>query len=560
MRKYLRILANGREFLPQAGLAFPALLIYNLLNALTLSLAIPFLEILFAQRTVTEQPPELVWYSPASLKANGYYALDQAIQHHGQFEVLVGFCSVLGVSIFLKNAFRYLSAWLLAPMELGIIRNLRNRLFRHLSRLSVGYFVRKPKGTIMNILVNDVQIVRESVLSTLRSVINDPLTMIVFFFNLLFISWQLTLFALLILPITGLVIDRIAKSLKRRATKGQATIDKLIAILEEYLSGVRVVKAYGGEAYERGKFEQLNQRYMDTMTGFQRRTALASPLTEVISIFFIVPIILYGGSLILLNDAAALKPAEFIGFVVIFSQFLTPVKSLSKAVSKIQKAFASYDRIEDFLAAPIEATEQPGRHKIAQLQHGIRFEGVSFRYEQTDVLRDISFTLRKGETVALVGPSGGGKSTIADLLCRFYDPREGTIWVDQYPLAQLDGPSWRQLIGIVTQEGVLFNDTAGRNIAYAQTDAQAPAIEQAAQAAYAHEFIQEMEAGYATLLGERGGRLSGGQRQRIAIARALLKNPEVLVLDEATSALDSVSESKIQAALAELRHNRTVLM
>lgn len=558
MKAYFRILGYGREFLGKVVVAFLSLGLYNILNAVSLTLIIPFLEILFAEPD-PEATTQTVNWAEGGVKENIYTYLEQQMAAIGKYDVLLWFCVVVGVAILLKNLFRYLSAFLLAEMEQGIIRNIRNALFDHLCRLSLGFYTRKRKGHIVNTVVNDVQIVQQGVVGTLMNLFSDPLTIIVFFVMMTFISWKLTLFTLIVLPLTGLFISRIAKTLKKKAHAAQTKFDELLAVFDEFLSGIRIVKAFGAEENERQKHQRLNQQYMDIMVSFKRRNVLASPLTEVLSTLVVLAIILYGSNLVM-TGSGELKASEFIGFVVLFSQFLAPIKTFSSAITRVQKAIASFSRIENLLGEEVLATETSGTQELETIEEGFRLEEVSFAYGEESVLHNISLDIPVGQTVALVGPSGAGKSTLVDLICRFYDPTTGRILADGKDLRTLEGRKYRRLMGIVTQEAILFNDTIENNIRFGREGLSREAVEEAARVANAHQFIRELPEGYDTLAGERGGRLSGGQRQRIAIARAVATNPPVLVLDEATSALDSESEALVQAALQRLMKGRTAIV
>lgn len=560
MQVYLRILGYGKEMWRKGLLAFLFLLLYNIFNAVSLAMVIPFLDILFTG--APEKPvsrPQLDFSGITELKSSAFQWLEYSISYYGKSEVLFWFCLFLVIAIFLKSIFRYLSSFLIVPLEQGIIYKIRENVFRHLTRLSLAFYTKKRKGALISIVVSDVQVVQESVVGNIQSVIRDPLTMLVFLVTMLIISWKLTLFTLIVLPLTGWLITALSKSLKRRANKGQERLDSLISIVDEFVTGIRIVKAFNAEAFEVAKYQTQNREYYHTQVAISRRSDLASPATEVLSIFVVAVIILYGGNLIL-NNTSELKPSEFLGFIALFSQFLAPIKTFSHAVSRIQKGVASFDRIEKLLNENITVAEIEGGKVLNGFQDKIEFNSVWFRYQDRDILKNIQLTIKKGETIALVGPSGAGKSTLADLVPRFYDPHQGNICIDGVSLKEANLASVRNLMGIVSQEGILFNDSIYKNIAYGDTRVSMEEVIEAAKIANADEFIRAFPEGYYTTLGERGTRLSGGQRQRIAIARAVLKNPAILILDEATSALDTESEKLVQEALDKLMKNRTSIV
>jgi len=556
---YLRLLAYGRGFERRVLLAILFLALYNVFSAGSLTLTIPFLEILLAN----DQPPPAAPTHALDLSAwkqQAYYGLSQVMQRIGKVETLVWFCGVVLVAISLKNLFRYLSSYTISPVELGLIRNLRNRFFESLTRQPLSYYTHTRRGQIMNTAVTDVQNVQEAVVGTLSPVISDPLSMIFFFVTMLLISWQLTLFTLVLLPFTGLFISRVAQALKRRNERSQGVLDRLLSVLDEFVGGVRIVKGFAAEPYVRQKYAEVNAQYTSQMIGIRRKVELASPVTEVLSMIVAVAIILYGG-LLILAETPTLKPSEFITFLIVFTQFLTPIKSFTQALGRITRARVSFERIEQVLHTPAAATEQPVGLAVTDIAQELRFDRVSFHYEPTrPVLREVSLTLARGETLALVGASGAGKSTLADLACRFYDPTDGAVLLDGVDLRQINPTALRGLFGIVAQEGILFNDSIGANIAYGASGYAESDLIRAAEIANAHSFISQLPQGYDTLIGERGLALSGGQRQRIAIARAVLRNPPILILDEATSALDSESERLVQQALDRLMQNRTCIV
>ncbi len=560
MRIYLRILAYGQESWGKGLLALGFLLLFNIFNAVSLAMVIPFLDILFSPLPENVVKPE--GFSSAHLseiKATAFNYLNYYLSYYGKAEVLIWFCVVLVISIFFKSLFRYLSSYLIAPLEQGIVMRMREQVFAHLTRLSMQFYTRKRKGELISVVVSDVQVVQESVVGNIQTVLRDPLTMVVFLGVMLTLSWKLTLFTLLVLPLTGLVITSVSKSLKRKANKGQERLDALISVLDEFIGGMRIVKAFNAEDFERAKYQKQNLAYFQTQVSISRRSDFASPATEVISIGVVAIIILYGGNLILSGNSE-LKPSEFIGFIAIFSQFLAPIKTFSHAIARVNKGVASFQRIWKLLQEPITVPEKLGAIPLDKFEKNIVFDKVCFKYEDKEILKNINLTLNKGEMIALVGPSGAGKSTLADLLPRFYDPYSGAIFIDGKNLRDLQLSSVRNKMGIVSQEGILFNDSVYKNIAYGDRQQSIESVIEAAKIANADEFIKALPQGYYTTLGERGTRLSGGQRQRIAIARAILKNPDILILDEATSALDTESEKYVQEALEKLMENRTSLV
>ncbi|HEX2899644.1 MAG TPA: ABC transporter ATP-binding protein, partial [Bacteroidia bacterium] len=490
----------------------------------------------------------------------GYIFIADLVVAHGKIEVLYYLCATLGASIFMKSLFRYMSSYFIAPFEQSVIHLMRTRLFHHLSTLSMSFFTGKRKGNIINVLVTDVQIVQESVIGTVQNMVSDPIQMILILGSLFVISWKLTLFTLIVLPLTGIFINFISKSLKRKARAGQERLGTLIAIIDEFVSGIRIVKAFRTEDFEKGRYEEMNGQYRDLMVSVKRRSDMASPLTEVLSVGVVITIILFGGSLII-SGKGELMPSAFIGFVALFGSFIQPIKTFSSALSRIQRGVASFQRVEEFLLIPEDVKERPNAVAMPEFKERICFEDVSFAYESEEwVLRDVNLCIAKGQKIALVGPSGGGKSTLADLLPRYYDPVKGRITIDGQDIRDLRVPDLRGAIGVVTQEGILFNDTVLANIAYGDSKPNHEKATEAARIANALDFITQMPLGFDTMIGERGTKLSGGQRQRLSIARAIYKNAPILILDEATSALDSESERLVQEALEQLMEGRTSLV
>jgi ATP-binding cassette, subfamily B, bacterial MsbA len=556
MRTALRILAYGRPAQKHLLYALLAFVLFNLFNVFSLTLIIPFLEILFAQKAEPAPFPETL--SLEGWKKYLFYQLYLFRMEAGPLKALAYFSAVIAVAIILKNTFRYLGARAMATYENRLIQNLRNQLFEHLVSLPLGFFIRNRKGRILNLLTQDVQIIQEAVLGTIYNLLNDPITMLFFLGAMFVLSWKLTLVSLLVLPLTGWAISRLSKALRRRASQGQKRMDQVLSILEEFLSGARTVKAFGAEAHEKQRFFKANAEYTGFMISLRRRLELVSPLTEVLSVMVVLGLLYYGTLSVL---QAELKASEFITFIALFGQFLSPMKTFNQAISRVQKAIVSFQRLQTLLA---EAPEKPSTHPLAPIetfQDKITLQNVSFAYDSKVVLEDISLHIPKGSRIAFVGPSGSGKTTLVDLICGFYRPTKGEIYIDGRPLSEIDPTSYRRILGIVPQDGILFHTTLLENITYGEKGPVDEArIWEALRLAQAEDFVRELPQGLYTLVGERGQRFSGGQRQRLALARALYRQPELLILDEATSALDSESEARIHEALTQMPRSITILL
>lgn len=563
MKTYFRILAYARpyrRYLPLYVIYALLAIIFGLLNFTLLK---PLFDVIFEQVDPAElkkyaEQPEFSFTIEYFMHLFNHYFIRVAAEY-GKFGTLVYVCIIIVVSVFLSNMFAYLSGVLLAKVRADVIKKMRMHIFDQVSSMHIGYFSNERKGDLMSKMTNDVQEVENSVVQSLRVVFREPVTIILYFGALFFMSVKLTLFTILIIPFSGAIIGGITKRLKKKAVESQESLGRIVNILDETIGGMRVVKAFGARGYVYDKFDVETDRYSTINVSMARRNELASPISQFLGVFVVAGILLYGGSLVL-NNASDLSASEFLAYIILFTQVLNPAKEISRAMSTVQRGLASAERIFKVIDTRPEIQDPSNPRKLAGFDRAITFEGVDFGYGQELVLKKIDFTLQKGKTIALVGPSGGGKSTIADLVPRFYDPVKGTVSLDGTDVRQYAIEDLRSQIGIVTQESILFNDTVFNNIAFGLKEVSEEAVVEAAKIANAHEFIVQLENGYQTNIGERGSKLSGGQRQRLSIARAVLKNPPILILDEATSALDSASERLVQEALAKLMANRTTLV
>jgi subfamily B ATP-binding cassette protein MsbA len=471
--------------------------------------------------------------------------------------IYIGF--VIIILYFLKNLFRYLAMYFLAVVRNGVVKDLRNDLYLKVLILPLSYFNEKRKGDIIARMTNDVQEVEWSIMSSLEMAFRDPITIIASLVILFVISPSLTIFVLVLLPISGLIIGRIGKSLKRTSDKGQKKMGFILSVIEESISGLRIIKAFNAIDFADKRFRKTNQEYNRLMIRLYRKRDLASPLSEFLSACVVTIVLWYGGKLVF-TPGNFLDAATFLIYLGIFSQLMPPAKSITQAFYNIKKGAASIDRIEQVLSEPEVIEEKPEAISKKDFRSDIEYRDVSFSYDTEPVLHQINLTISKSKTIAVVGPSGGGKSTLVDLLPRFYDCIKGQILIDGIDIRDLIISDLRGLMGIVSQETILFNDSVFNNIAFGMDNVSESDVISAAKVANAHEFIEKMPLGYSTNIGDRGAKLSGGQRQRLSIARAVLKNPPILILDEATSALDTESERLVQQALENLMRNRTSIV
>ena len=555
---FWRLLSYLRNYKPQVALGITSNILTAIFTALSIPLLVPFLEILFNQREpITEQP---IWaWDIESLSANFNYYLSQLIVERGPEGGLIFVCIAILSTFFLKNLFRYLSLFFMAPVRNGIIRDLRQQLFNKSLRLPLSYFSEERKGDILSRITADVQEVEWSILNVIEAVFREPLIIIGALSFMIYVSPSLTIFVFVLMIFTGVVIGGIGRSLKKSSAQVQEKLGNIVAIVEEALGGLRIIKGFNAEPYQQEKFGKENNQYRWILTRLLWRRDLASPLSEFLGIGTVAVLLWYGSKQVF---AGQLDAETFLTFIFAFYNVIDPAKSLTKAIYNIQKGIGALQRVEHILDAPISIAEKRDAAPISSFQNAIEYQDVHFGYRQNDelVLKGINLTIPKGKVIALVGASGAGKSTLVDLLPRFYDVVKGSIKLDGIDIKNYDLHQLRSLMGIVSQEAILFNDTIYNNIVFGLEGVTEEEVKQAAQIANAHEFIMETENAYQTNIGDRGNKLSGGQKQRLTIARAILKNPPILILDEATSALDSESEKLVQEALIKLMQERTSIV
>ncbi len=530
----------------------------TIFSVFSFALIVPILQILFKTTTVQYEYMPFDW-SFDVIKNNAYCWVANYIEQSGAQSTLLILALFLIVMTFFKTGIAYLASYFVIPMRTGLTRDIRRQLYDKIVDLNLGFFDKQRKGDIMARITSDVVEVENSIMSSIELLSKNPIMIVVYLAILLMLSWKLTLFVLVVLPIAGGIMGGVGKTLKKKSKVAQNQQGELLSQIEETLGGLRVIKAFNAEKAVIRIFSNMNDRLRRTTNSVNRRYMLAHPMSEFLGTVTIAIVLFFGGILIL-TDNSSLSAAEFIYYLVIFYSIINPAKDLSKAVYSIQKGKASLDRIDVILQAenPLKEVKNPVVPK--PFSDKIEYKNVSFKYTDTYVLKNINLTIEKGKMVALVGQSGSGKSTMVDLLPRFYDVTEGEITIDGVNVKNMTLFDLRSYMGNVNQEAILFNDTVYNNIAFGVDDATEEQVIEAAKIANAHEFIMAMEDGYQTTIGDRGGRLSGGQRQRLSIARAILKNPSVLILDEATSALDTESEKLVQEALERLMRTRTSIV
>lgn len=558
MKDFIKIL---RFALPYKSLAILNVL-FNIVSIVTglfsVVLVIPFLNVLFDQQKQHLAKP-VFSYSANYAKDYFNYFISEIIQTKGAETALLSIIVAVLISILLKNIFRYLGLFVMVSLRNYVIRDLRDKMYQRIVVLPLSYFSSERKGDLISRMSSDIQDVEVSIMSSLEALFKEPLTILITVIGLVWISPYLTLMVFLTLPVAAGIIAWVSRLLKKQSARGQAKLGQLIALFEETLGGVRIIKAFSAQAFFNKKFKQENQLYARLNIHSNRLSDANSPISEVLSVSILAMLLWTGGNMALKNNGS-LSPESFIGFIALFSQVIVPAKQFSLSYSRMQKGLASLDRIEEVINSKEIIEQAPDAISISGLQNKIEFKNVSFNYDGENVLNNINLSIEKGKTIALVGPSGSGKSTLVDLVPRFYDPQEGEVLIDGINIKKYKILELRRLMGIVTQESILFNDTIFNNIAFGQETLTSAEVEEAARIAHAHDFVLGTEYGYQTNIGDQGNKLSGGQRQRLSIARAVLTDPDVMIMDEATSALDTTSERLVQEALSDAMKGRTTIV
>ena len=560
MKTFWRIVAFSRpfsSFLPEYAVQAFLAVVFGVVN---FSLLVPLLNVLFGTVNLPAviNKPNFTW-------SIGYfvdlfnYQMQVYIVEHGARSALLFVCSVIFVFIFLSNLFKYTSQRVLTRMRVNLLQNLRNVLFVKFLRLPISYMVNNKKGNLLSLISNDVTEIEVSIVSSFQVIFREPLMVVGYFIFLFYISTHLTLFTIFFIPVTGFIINFISRRLKKQAHQSQDQMAGLMSISDEALSGLKIIKLFNAFEYIQGIFYKENKKYRDTLKKVVNRRELSSPVSELLGVLSALGIIIYGGSLVL-SSKSDFNASEFITYIVVFSQILQPVKNISTAYANLVKGLAAGERVMAVLDAEDPISDKPNAIDIQGFDDKIEFRDVTFSYGSVPVLKNFNLAIPKGHSVALVGPSGGGKSTVIDLLARYYDVESGGIYVDGVNIKDLKVSGLRHLLGMVSQDTFLFNDTIFSNIAFGKSDVTHEEVAEAARIANAHNFIDGTENGYQTQIGDRGAKLSGGQRQRISIARAILRNPAILILDEATSALDTESEKLVQDAISHLMKGRTSIV
>lgn len=555
INKFNRVLAYVKPYWGSVTMNIVFVVLSTIFSLFSFSMIVPFLNLLFNPDNLITVKPEFSLSSDALLETMNYY-ISAIIIAKGQKMALLFICAMLVFAFFLRNLTTYMASYYMASVRVNSIKDMRAAVYNKILVLPLSFYSRQKKGDIMARITTDLQEIEVSIMNYLDVFIKSPITIIAYFAYMLGVSWELTLFVLCVLPIGGIVIGKIGKSLKKDSKEGQTRLANIIANIEETISGLRIIKAFNAIDYTNEKFEEQNSGYSKLLKSVHRKRDLSSPMSELLSAV-VISIVLWFGSTLILSGSASITAANFIAYIIVFSQIIPPAKSFSHGFYNLQKGMASAERVFEILDADEVILEKDNAKHITEFKDSIKYNNVVFRYGKDDVLKNINLNIEKGKMIALVGESGGGKSTMVDLLPRFYDVCEGSITIDGTDIRDYKINDLRALMGIVSQESILFNDTVHNNIAFGMKNATREDVIEAAKVANAHDFIMQLENGYDTYIGDRGMNLSGGQRQRLSIARAVLKNPPILILDEATSSLDTESEKLVQDALLKIMSNRT---
>lgn len=560
MRKFLSILKYLVPYWIIALLSVILNLFAAVFSVISFTMVIPFLGLLFSTQQFVSNPV-VFRLSAEAVQHNFNYYLGKIVTDKGHIQALLFIILIVFVFTLLKNIFLFISKSLVIHIRISVVKDVRNELMNKILSFDLSYFSDERRGNIISKIIIDVKEIEVSIISSLEMLFKDPILIIVYLYVLFFMSAKLTLIVILIFPFSALIIGQIGKTLKKRTIRGQQKMGALVGMLEETLSGIKIVKAFNAEGFVENRFRRINQFYSNLFSKVWRKRTLANPVSDIISTISILIIMWVGGKMVL-GAESNLSSQVFIGYLAVFTQVIRPARSFSNGYYNIIKGMASVDRINSILKHEYKITEKPGATRIPEFKNKIEFKDVVFAYDKdsTSVLDKINFTIEKGQTIALVGQSGSGKSTIVDLMLRFFDPDSGDVLIDSIPLKDYNIDSLRGLFGYVNQEPVLFNDTIHNNILFGNPNATIEEVEEAAKLSFAHDFIIEKELAYNTNLGEDGGRLSLGEKQRISIARTLLKNSPILILDEATSALDYESELMVRKALQYLMKDRTTIV
>ena len=557
MKKFFRIVSYIKEYKTYMGWYGLFILLSIFFSLFSLGMLTPFLDLIFGNNAFASLTPVSVTDS-TNLKDLIYQFLQDTIKANGKAYALGWICVFIVISIFFKNLFLYLAFYFLAPIRNMVTKKYSKLLYDKILQLPVGFFTEKRKGDILSRASNDIAELESSVISALEGLIKEPLTIIGILIFLFLISAKLTLFVFILLPLAGFIVGRVGRSLKKHTNKAQVKWGEILSQMEETLSGLRIIKAFNAEGKVKGQFYGLVEDIFNLKNRILYRRDLASPVSEFLGVSILCGVLWFGGKLVLNGDI--LSPGSFITYVALFSQIINPAKALSQAVYNVNRGTATLDRLNEILEAPNTVEEVANPILMNGFEDSIHFDNVGFAYQDASILNGINLNIKKGTSVALVGSSGAGKSTLADLVPRFHDVSSGNLYIDGKNIKDYSLHSLRQLISIVTQEPILFNDTIAANIALGKPDATMEEIIAAANIANAYDFIIKKEGGFESMIGDRGSKLSGGERQRLTIARAVLKNPPILILDEATSALDTESERLVQDAINNMMQNRTSIV